>query len=76
MKKNKILIHPVPPDLIRKLKDENLYLRGEIREEKYKLTKTIGTLNKELEEVKEDNRKLINEIEHYEQLKEKMYYTI
>jgi len=75
-KKNKILIQPVPTDLVRRLKDENLYLKGEIKEEKNKLNKTIGTLNKELEEVKEDNRKLINEIEYYEQLKEKMYYTI
>jgi len=75
-KENKLLNKLAPIDFIRRLKDENLYLREEIKEEKNKLENTIKILNKELEEVKEDNRKLTNEVEHYIRLRENIYYTI
>ena len=63
-----------PIEIVRKLKDENFYLKTEIKEEKEKLENTIKILNKELEEVKEDNRKLANEIDYYEKTKEN--YTL
>jgi len=75
-KQNKFLNKLTPIDFIRRLKDENKYLKGEIKEEKEKLENIIKTLNKELEEVKEDNRKLTNEVEHYIKTRENMYYTI
>jgi chaperonin cofactor prefoldin len=64
------------PEPIIRLLNENKYLKEELREEKEKLENTIKTLNKELEEVKEDNRKLTNEVEHYIKTRENMYYTI
>ncbi len=64
------------PEQIVSLLKENKYLKVELKEEKEKLENNIRILRRELEEVKEDNRKLINEIEYYEKLKEKMYYTI
>ncbi len=64
------------PEPIVSLLKENKYLKVELKEEKEKLENNIRILRRELEEVKEDNRKLINEIEYYEKLKEKMYYTI
>ncbi len=74
-KKNEYLTKPISLEFIERLKSENAYLKTEMKEEKEKLINTIGTLNKELEEVKDDNRKLTNEIEHYEQLREKIYYN-
>ena len=74
-KKNEYLKEPISLEFIERLKSENTYLKTEMKEEKEKLINTIGTLNKELEEVKDDNRKLTNEIEHYEQLREKIYYN-
>ena len=75
-KKIELIKKLIPVDFVRRLKDENVYLKTEIKEEKEKLENTIKTLNKELEEVKEDNRKLVNEIDRHEQLREKMHYTI
>jgi phosphoglycerate-specific signal transduction histidine kinase len=75
-KKNKQLNKLVSIDFARRLKNENIYLREEMKEEKDKLKKIIGILNEELEEVKDDNRKLTNEVEYYQQLKEKMHYRI
>jgi len=74
--KNKHSNKLVSIDFARRLKNENVYLREEIEEEKEKLKKIIGILNEELEEVKDDNRKLSNEVEYYQQLKEKMHYTL
>ena len=64
------------PEPIIRLKNENKYLKEELREEKEKLENTIGILRRELEETKEDNRKLNNQIEYYLKIKEKMHYTI
>ena len=64
------------PEPIVRLLNENKYLKEELKEEKEKLESTIGILHRELEETKEDNRKLNNQIEHYLKKKEKMYYTI
>jgi len=64
------------PEPIVRLLDENKYLKEELREEKGKLENVIEILRRELEETKEDNRKLNNQIEHYLRIKEKMYYSI
>ena len=64
------------PKPIVRLLNENKYLKEELREEKGKLENVIGILRRELEETKEDNRKLNNQIEHYLKKKEKIYYTI
>ena len=64
------------PEPIVRLQNENKYLKEELKEEKGKLENTIGILRRELEETKEDNRKLNNQIEHYLRIKEKIYYTI
>jgi len=64
------------PKPIVRLLNENKYLKEELREEKGKLENIIGILRRELEEIKEDNRKLNNQIEHYLKKKEKIYYTI
>jgi len=64
------------PEPIVRLQNENKYLKEELKEEKGKLENTIGILRRELEETKEDNRKLNNQIEHYLKKKEKIYYTI
>ena len=64
------------PEPITRLLTENKYLKEELREEKGKLENTIGILRRELEETKEDNRKLNNQIKHYLRIKEKMHYTI
>ena len=61
------------PEPIVRLQNENKYLKEELKEEKGKLENTIGILRRELEETKEDNRKLNNQIEHY--LKKKKKYT-
>jgi septal ring factor EnvC (AmiA/AmiB activator) len=64
------------PEPIVRLLNENKYLKEELKEEKGKLENTIGILRRELEETKEDNRKLNNQIEHYLKKKEKIYHTI
>ena len=64
------------PEPITRLLTENKYLKEELREEKGKLENVIGILRRELEETKEDNRKLNNQIEYYLKIKEKMHYSI
>jgi len=64
------------PEPIVRLLNENKYLKEELKEEKGKLENIIGILRRELEEIREDNRKLNNQIEHYLKKKEKIYYTI
>jgi len=64
------------PEPITRLLTENKYLKEELREEKGKLENTIEILRRELEETKEDNRKLNNQIEYYLKIKEKMHYSI
>ena len=64
------------PEPIVRLLNENKYLKEELREEKEKLENTIRILRKELEETKEDNRKLNNQLEHHLKIEEKMHYTI
>ena len=64
------------PEPIVRLQNENKYLKEELKEEKGKLENTIGILRRELEETKEDNRKLNNQIEHYLKKKEKIYHLI
>ena len=64
------------PEPIVRLLNENKYLKEELKEEKGKLENTIGILRRELEETKEDNRKLNNQIENYLKIKEKMHYSI
>ena len=64
------------PEPIVRLLNENKYLKEELKEEKKKLENTIKILHRELEETKEYNRKLNNQIEHYLKKKEKIYYTI
>ena len=59
-----------------RLLNENKYLKEELKEEKEKLENTIGILRREVEETKEDNRKLNNQIEYYLKIKEKMHYSI
>tara|TARA_B100001996_G_scaffold91681_1_gene68298 strand:+ start:626 stop:859 length:234 start_codon:yes stop_codon:yes gene_type:complete len=77
MKKNKYENKLISIEFARRLKDENIYLKDEMEVEKVRLKAVIEVLNKELEEVKEDNRKLNNEIENYQQIKEKIaHYSI
>ena len=64
------------PEPIVRLLNENKYLKEELRGEKEKLENTIRILRKELEEIKEDNRKLNNQLEHHLKIEEKMHYTI
>ena len=64
------------PEPIIRLLNENKYLKKELKEEKGKLENTIGILRRELEETKENNRKLNNQIEHYLKKKEKKYHII
>jgi len=58
-------------DEILKLRNENQFLKDEHKEETEKLADTIDILNKELEEVKNDNRTLNKVIENYQTLKAK-----
>ena len=67
---NKINAKIISADLFRMIKDENVYLKTEIKEEKDKLENIIITVKRELEEVKEDNRQLLNKMNYYEQLNE------
>ena len=57
-------------EMIDKLQNENKYLREEIVEEKMKSDGNIKALNKALEEVKEDNQKLVKQIDDYLEFKE------
>ena len=56
-------------EIISKLKHENKYLREILEEEKKKLTDLIKVLKKEIENIKEDNRILNNEVLHFEKVK-------
>ena len=53
-------------EMIARLKDKNKYLTAEMIEQIKKLKGNINVLNKELERVKEENRKLIFLVENYE----------
>jgi len=57
-------------EMIDKLQNENKYLREEIVEEKIKSDGNIRALNKALEETKEDNQKLVKQIDDYLEFKE------
>ncbi len=57
-------------EIIDKLQKENKYLREELVEEKVKSDGNISALNKALEEAKDDNQKLTNQIDDYIELKE------
>ena len=52
-------------EMIGRLKDKNKYLAAEMIEQTEKLKGNINVLNKELERVKEENRKLIFLVENY-----------
>ena len=52
-------------EMIARLKDKNKYLTAEMIEHIEKLKGNINVLNKELERVKEENRKLIFLVENY-----------
>jgi len=56
-------------EIISKLKHENKYLREILEEEKKKLTDSIKVLKKEIENVKENNRILNNEVEGFQKVK-------
>ena len=56
-------------EIISKLKHENKYLREVLEEEKKKLIDSIKVLKKEIENVKEDNRILNNEVEGFKKVK-------
>ena len=56
-------------EIISKLKHENKYLREILEEEKKKLTDLIKVLKKEIENIKEDNRILNNEVLNFEKVK-------
>ncbi len=78
------------PEVIVKLQNENQYLKTEKREEKEKLENTIkilhseieilkdksSILEKDLKEVKLDNKLLSLEIDKNKNIKEKLHYTI
>ena len=66
---NEFLNKPNNFKIILELKHENKYLKEVLGEEKKKLTTIIKVLNKEIESIKEDNRILNNEIEHFQNLK-------
>ena len=51
-------------EIISELRNENKYLRDEIKEEAGKLRNTIKVLHKEIENIKKDNSILNGEIEH------------
>jgi|TARA_B100000959_G_scaffold239665_1_gene260441 predicted nucleic acid-binding Zn-ribbon protein len=78
------------PEVIVKLQNENEYLKSVKREEKEKLENTIkilhseieilkdksSILEKDLKEVKLDNKLLSLEIDKNKNIKEKLHYTI
>ena len=53
-------------EMIVTLKDKNKYLTAEMIEQIERLKGNINVINKELERVKEENRKLIFLVENYE----------
>ena len=53
-------------EMIGRLKDKNKYLAAEMIEQTEKLKGNINVLNKELERIKEENRKLNFLVENYE----------
>jgi len=57
-------------EMIDELQKENKYLRKELVEEKIKSDGNVSALNKALEEAKDDNQKLTNQIDDYIELKE------
>ena len=52
-------------EMIARLKDKNKYLTMEMFEQTEKLKKNINIIHKELEKVKEENRKLNFLVENY-----------
>jgi len=78
------------PEVIVKLQNENEYLKSVKREEKEKLENTIkilhseieilkdksSILEKDLKEVKLDNKLLSLELDNNKKIKEKLHYTI
>ena len=78
------------PEVIVKLQNENEYLKSVKREEKEKLENTIkilhseieilkdisSILEKDLKEVKLDNKLLSLELDKNKKIKEKLHYTI
>jgi hypothetical protein len=56
-------------EIISQLKHENKYLREILEEEKKKLRDSIKVLKKEIENIKEDNRILNNEVLHFQKVK-------
>ena len=52
-------------EMILRLKDKNKYLTKEMLEQTEKLKKNINIIHKELEKVKEENRKLNFLVENY-----------
>jgi len=52
-------------EMIKNLKNRNKYLTDEMLEQTDKLKKNINILHKELEQVKEENRKLNFLVENY-----------
>ena len=58
-------------EMITRLKDKNKYLTDEMIEQTEKLKKNIKVLHKELELIKEENRKLNFLVENYETNKKK-----
>ena len=53
-------------EMIGRLKDKNKHLAAEMIEQTEKLKGNINVLNKELERIKEENRKLNFLVENYE----------
>ena len=53
-------------EMIGRLKDKNKHLAAEMIEQTEKLKVNINVLNKELERIKEENRKLNFLVENYE----------
>ena len=66
---DKSLNESIALEKISKLKHENKYLREVLEEEKKKLTDSIKVLKKEIENVKENNRILNNEVEGFQKVK-------
>jgi len=53
-------------EMIERLKNKNKYLTDEMLEQTEKLKRNINVLNKEVERIKEENRKLNFLVENYE----------
>jgi len=76
MKKDKLRKKMISLDFVRKLMDENIYLKNELNKEKIKLANTMGIYQKEIATIKEDNRILNLEIANYLKKTETIRYTI